>query len=216
MTKHLISSADLTRAEVEDILETAASMHDLQRREVKKVPTLRGRTIINFFFEDSTRTRSSFEIAGKWMSADTINLSAKGSSTSKGESLRDTAMTVDAMAVDEDGETHGARSPELRERVEGGADRAAGVEHVVDEHDDLVVDAARRDVRSVGHAHGVAPQVVAVQRDVELADRDLGALDVLDAGREATGEGDPARRDAEEHEPLAALVALEDLVTDAP
>lgn len=57
MTKHLISSADLSRAEVEDILETAASMHDLQRREVKKVPTLRGRTIINFFFEDSTRTR---------------------------------------------------------------------------------------------------------------------------------------------------------------
>jgi aspartate carbamoyltransferase catalytic subunit len=75
-------------------------MHDVQRREVKKVPTLRGRTVINFFFEDSTRTRSSFEIAGKWMSADTINLSAKGSSTSKGESLRDTAMTVDAMAVD--------------------------------------------------------------------------------------------------------------------
>lgn len=100
MTKHLISSADLSRAEVEDILETASSMHDLQRREVKKVPTLRGRTVINFFFEDSTRTRSSFEIAGKWMSADTINLSAKGSSTSKGESLRDTAMTVDAMAVD--------------------------------------------------------------------------------------------------------------------
>ncbi|MEO7752028.1 MAG: aspartate carbamoyltransferase catalytic subunit [Terracoccus sp.] len=100
MTKHLLSSADLTRDEVEDILETAASMHDLQRREVKKVPTLRGRTVINFFFEDSTRTRSSFEIAGKWMSADTINLSAKGSSTSKGESLRDTAMTIDAMAVD--------------------------------------------------------------------------------------------------------------------
>ena len=100
MTKHLISSADLTRTEVEDILATAASMHDLQRREVKKVPTLRGRTVINFFFEDSTRTRSSFEIAGKWMSADTINLSAKGSSTSKGESLRDTAMTIDAMAVD--------------------------------------------------------------------------------------------------------------------
>ena len=100
MTRHLISSADLTRRDVEDILETAASMHDLQRREVKKVPTLRGRTVINFFFEDSTRTRSSFEIAGKWMSADTINLSAKGSSTSKGESLRDTAMTIDAMAVD--------------------------------------------------------------------------------------------------------------------
>ncbi|MGN6751889.1 MAG: aspartate carbamoyltransferase catalytic subunit [Intrasporangium sp.] len=100
MTRHLISSADLTRQDVESILATAESMQDVQRREVKKVPTLRGRTVINFFFEDSTRTRSSFEIAGKWMSADTINLSAKGSSTSKGESLRDTAMTVDAMAVD--------------------------------------------------------------------------------------------------------------------
>ena len=100
MARHLISSADLSRSDVEAILDTAASMHDVQRREVKKLPTLRGRTIINFFFEDSTRTRSSFEIAGKWMSADTINLSAKGSSTSKGESLRDTVQTINAMAVD--------------------------------------------------------------------------------------------------------------------
>ena len=100
MTRHLISSADLSRAETIAILETAVSMHDLQRRDVKKVPTLRGRTVINLFFEDSTRTRSSFEIAGKWMSADTINLSGKGSSTSKGESLRDTARTIDAMSVD--------------------------------------------------------------------------------------------------------------------
>ena len=100
MTRHLLSSADLSRRDVETILDTAASMHDVQRREVKKLPTLRGRTIINFFFEDSTRTRSSFEIAGKWMSADTINLSAKGSSTSKGESLRDSVQTINAMAVD--------------------------------------------------------------------------------------------------------------------
>jgi aspartate carbamoyltransferase catalytic subunit len=98
--KHLLSSADLTRADVEGILATAASMHDVQRREVKKLPTLRGRTVINLFFEDSTRTRSSFEIAGKWMSADTVNISAKGSSTSKGESLRDTVKTICAMAVD--------------------------------------------------------------------------------------------------------------------
>ena len=75
-------------------------MHDVQNRDVKKIPTLRGRTIINLFFEDSTRTRSSFEIAGKWMSADTINITGKGSSTSKGESLRDTVRTIDAMAVD--------------------------------------------------------------------------------------------------------------------
>ncbi len=100
MTRHLLSSADLSRAEVEEILTTAESMHDVQRREVKKIPTLRGRTIINLFFEDSTRTRSSFEIAGKWMSADTINISGKGSSTSKGESLRDTVRTIDAMSVD--------------------------------------------------------------------------------------------------------------------
>ena len=75
-------------------------MHDVQRREVKKLPALRGRTVINMFFEDSTRTRSSFEIAGKWLSADVINISAKGSSASKGESLRDTVLTVCAMGVD--------------------------------------------------------------------------------------------------------------------
>ena len=75
-------------------------MHEVQHRQVKKLPTLRGRTVINLFFEDSTRTRSSFEIAGKWMSADTINISGKGSSTSKGESLRDTVLTICAMGVD--------------------------------------------------------------------------------------------------------------------
>lgn len=100
MRRHLLSSADLTREEIETVLTTAESMHDVQSREVKKIPTLRGRTIINLFFEDSTRTRSSFEIAGKWMSADTINISGKGSSTSKGESLRDTVRTIDAMGVD--------------------------------------------------------------------------------------------------------------------
>lgn len=100
MNRHLLSSADLTRDDVDTILDTATQMHDVQRRNVKKLPTLRGRTIINLFFEDSTRTRSSFEIAGKWLSADTINISAKGSSTSKGESLRDTVRTIDAMSVD--------------------------------------------------------------------------------------------------------------------
>jgi aspartate carbamoyltransferase catalytic subunit len=75
-------------------------MHAVQTREVKKLPPLRGRTVVNLFFEDSTRTRSSFEIAGKWLSADVINVSAKGSSVSKGESLRDTALTVAAMGVD--------------------------------------------------------------------------------------------------------------------
>ena len=98
--RHLLSSADLDRAQVRAILDTAAEMHTVQHREVKKLPTLRGRTIVNLFFEDSTRTRSSFEIAGKWLSADVINVSAKGSSTSKGESLRDTVLTITAMGVD--------------------------------------------------------------------------------------------------------------------
>ncbi|MFK5635327.1 MULTISPECIES: aspartate carbamoyltransferase catalytic subunit [unclassified Ornithinimicrobium] len=98
--KHLLSIADLSREEILAIMDTAETMHEVQHRDVKKLPTLRGRTIINFFFEDSTRTRSSFEIAGKWMSADTINLTGKGTSASKGESLRDTVLTIDAMGVD--------------------------------------------------------------------------------------------------------------------
>jgi aspartate carbamoyltransferase catalytic subunit len=98
--KHLLSAADLDRDEATAILDTAQRMHAIQTREVKKLPPLRGRTIVNLFFEDSTRTRSSFEIAGKWLSADVINVSAKGSSVSKGESLRDTALTVEAMGVD--------------------------------------------------------------------------------------------------------------------
>ncbi|WP_298749635.1 aspartate carbamoyltransferase catalytic subunit [uncultured Serinicoccus sp.] len=98
--KHLLSIADLSAEEITQVLDTAVSMHEVQDRQVKKLPTLRGRTIINFFFEDSTRTRASFEIAGKWMSADTINLTGKGTSVSKGESLRDTVLTIDAMGVD--------------------------------------------------------------------------------------------------------------------
>ncbi len=100
MTRHLLSIDDLDAAGIHEIFTTAAEMHDVQQRQVKKLPALRGRTVINLFFEDSTRTRSSFEIAGKWLSADVINLSAKGSSASKGESLRDTVLTVTAMGVD--------------------------------------------------------------------------------------------------------------------
>ncbi len=98
--RNLLSAADLDRDEAVAILDTARRMHAVQTREVKKLPPLRGRTIVNLFFEDSTRTRSSFEIAGKWLSADVINVSAKGSSVSKGESLRDTVLTVAAMGVD--------------------------------------------------------------------------------------------------------------------
>ena len=98
--RHLLSAADLDATEVTEILDLGEEMALVQGRPVKKLPALRGRTVVNLFFEDSTRTRSSFEIAGKWLSADTINISAKGSSVSKGESLRDTVLTVASMGVD--------------------------------------------------------------------------------------------------------------------
>ncbi len=98
--RHLLSAADLDRTQITEIFDLAEEMSLVLGRPVKKLPALRGRTVVNLFFEDSTRTRSSFEIAGKWLSADVINISAKGSSVSKGESLRDTVLTVAAMGVD--------------------------------------------------------------------------------------------------------------------
>ena len=98
--RHLLSAADLDRSQISEIFDLAEEMSLVKGRPVKKLPALRGRTVVNLFFEDSTRTRSSFEIAGKWLSADVINISAKGSSVSKGESLRDTVLTVAAMGVD--------------------------------------------------------------------------------------------------------------------
>ncbi|OIQ87579.1 aspartate carbamoyltransferase [mine drainage metagenome] len=98
--KHLLSTADLSRDEAVRILDTAAQMAATQERAIKKLPTLRGRTVVNLFYEDSTRTRISFETAAKRLSADVINFSAKGSSVSKGESLKDTALTLQAMGAD--------------------------------------------------------------------------------------------------------------------
>jgi aspartate carbamoyltransferase catalytic subunit len=98
--RHLLSAADLTRADAELVLETAAEMRSLADRPIKKLPALRGRTVVNLFFEDSTRTRISFEAAAKRLSADVINFSAKGSSLSKGESLKDTSLTLEAMGAD--------------------------------------------------------------------------------------------------------------------
>lgn len=106
--RHLLDTRDLTRAEALEILDVAEDMADTQRREVKKLPTLRGKTVVNLFFEDSTRTRISFEAAAKRLSADVINFSAKGSSVSKGESLQDTAQTLQAMGADAVVIRHGA------------------------------------------------------------------------------------------------------------
>ena len=98
--KHLLSSSDLSRDAAIEILDVAEEMAGVNSRDIKKLPTLRGKTVVNLFFEDSTRTRISFELAEKRLSADVINFSAKGSSVSKGESLKDTAQTLEAMGAD--------------------------------------------------------------------------------------------------------------------
>ena len=101
MIKHLLSAGDLDRDQALAILDTAEQLdRSLSGREVKKLPPLRGRTVVNLFYEDSTRTRTSFELAAKRLSADVVNFSAKGSSVSKGESLKDTALTLEAMGAD--------------------------------------------------------------------------------------------------------------------
>jgi aspartate carbamoyltransferase catalytic subunit len=108
MNKHLLSINDLSAEEAFGILNTASELAKISDGPMKKLPTLRGRTVVNLFFEDSTRTRISFESAAKRLSADVINFSAKGSSVSKGESLKDTAQTLQAMGADAVVIRHGA------------------------------------------------------------------------------------------------------------
>jgi aspartate carbamoyltransferase catalytic subunit len=100
LNRHLISAGDLSRDDAVLILDTATELASVAGRPIKKLPTLRGMTVVNLFYEDSTRTRTSFEAAAKRLSADVINFSAKGSSVAKGESLKDTALTLEAMGAD--------------------------------------------------------------------------------------------------------------------
>jgi aspartate carbamoyltransferase catalytic subunit len=100
VVRHLLGIEGLTREAALQLLDTARAFWEMNRRSVKKAPTLRGKTVINLFFENSTRTRTSFELAGKRLSADVVNISASTSSAKKGETLRDTVATLDAMAPD--------------------------------------------------------------------------------------------------------------------
>jgi aspartate carbamoyltransferase catalytic subunit len=123
--KHLLSVTDLDAAAATGLLDTADRLKQaLLGREVRKLPTLRGRTVITMFYENSTRTRVSFEVAGKWMSADTVNVSASGSSVGKGESLRDTALTLSAVGADCVIVRHPASG--AAHRLAGWVDRDAG------------------------------------------------------------------------------------------
>ena len=100
MKKDLLGIADLSVDEIYSILDTAEAMREIGERPIKKVPTLRGKTVVNLFYEPSTRTRTSFEIAEKRLSADTLNIAVATSSVLKGETLADTAMNIEAMAPD--------------------------------------------------------------------------------------------------------------------
>src|SRR5579872_3123469 len=100
MKKDLLSIADLSRDEIYLILDTAEAMREIAHRPIKKVPTLRGKTVVNLFYEPSTRTRTSFEIAEKRLSADTLNIAVAASSVLKGETLADTALNIEAMSPD--------------------------------------------------------------------------------------------------------------------
>ncbi|MCC3274868.1 MULTISPECIES: aspartate carbamoyltransferase catalytic subunit [unclassified Arthrobacter] len=122
--RHLLSTLDLSRDDALAILDTAEQMAAVGEREVKKLPALRGRTVVNLFFEDSTRTRISFEAAAKRLSADVINFSAKGSSVSKGESLKDTAQTLAAIGADAVVIRHGSSGAPARLANSGWIDAA--------------------------------------------------------------------------------------------
>jgi aspartate carbamoyltransferase catalytic subunit len=98
--KHLLGIEGLAREEIERVLDTAEAFFEVSRRPIRKVPTLRGKTVLNLFYEASTRTRTSFELAGKRLSADVVNMSASSSSTTKGETLLDTVRTLEAMQPD--------------------------------------------------------------------------------------------------------------------
>ena len=98
--KDLLTMRELDASDIILLIDTAASLQEIATREIKKVPALRGKTVVNLFYEASTRTRTSFEIAGKWLSADVVNFSASGSSTAKGESMLDTAKNIAAMSPD--------------------------------------------------------------------------------------------------------------------
>ena len=186
MNRHLISAADLTRDDALLILDTAEELAQVADRPIKKLPTLRGRTVVNLFFEDSTRTRISFEAAAKRLSADVINFSAKGSSVAKGESLKDTALTLEAM---------GADAVVIRHMASGAPHRLAGwiKGHVVNAGDGMhehptqaLLDAftIRRRLRDTpsGGLDGVRVTLVGDVLHSRVARSNIALLNTLGAG----------------------------------
>jgi len=183
MNRHLISAADLSRDDALLILDTADELARMSDRPIKKLPTLRGRTVVNLFFEDSTRTRISFEAAAKRLSADVINFSVKGSSVAKGESLKDTALTLEAM---------GADAVVIRHDASGAPHRLAGWirGHVVNAGDGMhehptqaLLDAftIRRRLGRAGGLDGVRVTIVGDVLHSRVARSNVALLNILGA-----------------------------------
>ena len=183
MNRHLLSAADLSRDDALLILDTADELARISDRPIKKLPTLRGRTVVNLFFEDSTRTRISFEAAAKRLSADVINFSVKGSSVAKGESLKDTALTLEAM---------GADAVVIRHDASGAPHRLAGSirGHVVNAGDGMhehptqaLLDAftIRRRLGRAGGLDGVRVTIVGDVLHSRVARSNVALLNILGA-----------------------------------
>ena len=181
MKRHLLSAADLDLDDATLILDTAEQIDAaLAGREVKKLPTLRGRTVVNLFFEDSTRTRISFELAAKRLSADVINFAAKGSSVSKGESLKDTALTLEAMGADAIVCRHSASGAphRLAEWVQGSVINAGDGTH---EHPTQALLDAYTIRRRLGRLDGVRVTIVGDVLHSRVARSNVVLLDTLGA-----------------------------------
>ncbi|MDQ3734323.1 MAG: aspartate carbamoyltransferase catalytic subunit [Actinomycetota bacterium] len=181
MKRHLLSAADLDLGDATLILDTAEQIDTaLAGREVKKLPTLRGRTVVNLFFEDSTRTRISFELAAKRLSADVINFAAKGSSVSKGESLKDTALTLEAMGADAIVCRHSASGAphRLAEWVAGSVINAGDGTH---EHPTQALLDAYTIRRRIGRLEGVRVTIVGDVLHSRVARSNVVLLDTLGA-----------------------------------
>ena len=239
----LLSIDDLGPAGIENVLELSDSFVEVTRREIPKVPALRGKTVVTLFYEDSTRTRLSFETAAKRLSADTMSFTAGTSSVTKGESLLDTVVAVVDLpqahphvlgglgrevlahevgadrelavpSVHEDRELDGARPSELVQGLERRSYRPPGEQDVVDEDHDPAGD-VHRDLGRAEGLHPPQPDVVAVEGDVDRPDRDRLALETLDRLRQPAGDGDTTRVEPDEDEVAGAVVPLHDLVRDA-
>ncbi len=181
MRRHLLSAADLDLGDATLVLDTAEQIDAaLAGREVKKLPTLRGRTVVNLFFEDSTRTRISFELAAKRLSADVINFAAKGSSVSKGESLKDTALTLEAMGADAIVCRHSASGAphRLAEWVAGSVINAGDGTH---EHPTQALLDAFTIRRRLGRLDGVRVSIVGDVLHSRVARSNVLLLDTLGA-----------------------------------